>query len=128
MSALTPLKTTLVSSLFAVSAVMNPAQANTGELIETPLCDSDYLFEAGLKRKSFSPSGIKASTEKWDMEIYKQADTDRWRLMARSKDPKIARPNQICQLAWGRSAYTETSWYKQNFAPASKSGNKAPAP
>ncbi len=67
------------------------------------------------------PSGIKASSDKWDMEIYTNAKTGRWKLMGISKDPKLAPADEICQLAWGGTPYTQTSWYQQIFTkPATK--------
>ncbi len=129
MSSLTPLKTAFVSSLFAISALANPAHANpTEEIREKPVCDLDFLVVNTLKDSSFLPTGIKASSDKWDMEIYTNSKTGRWRLMGISKDSKVAPRDEVCQLAWGGTPYTETKWYQQNFqAPANNPAAKVAA-
>ncbi len=127
MKSLVPLKTAFVSSIFALSALVNPAHsATTEEIRDKPTCDLDFLVKDTLKESSFVPSGIKASSSKWDMEIYTNLKTGRWKLMGVSKDPKIAPPDEICQLSWGGTPYTQTSWYQENFqTPPAKPATKA---
>ncbi len=126
MNALSPLKSALVSSIFALSALMNPAHsAATEEIIEKPACDLDFLMTDTLKDKSYLPSGIKGSSTKWNMEIYIKASTGQWVLLGQSKDPKIAPADELCQLAFGRTPYTQTTWYQQSFlGPATKPTTK----
>lgn len=126
MSSFTPLKTAFVSTIFAINALVNPAHsAPTEEIRDKPTCDLDFLVIDTLKDSSFLPTGIKASSDKWEMEIYTNSKTGRWRLMGVSKDPKIAPPDEVCQLAWGGTPYTQTSWYQQNFvSPATKPATK----
>ncbi len=117
MNALSSLKTALISSAFALSAIMNPAHsaALTEEIKEKPLCDLDFLVTDTLKDKSFLPSGIKGASAKWDLEIYTNAKTGAWVLLGKSKDPKVAPSDELCQLAFGLKPYTQTSWYQESF-------------
>lgn len=116
MNSFAPLKTAIVSTIFALSATINPAHsALTDEIKDNPLCDLNFLVTETLKDKSFLPSGIKASSAKWNLEIFTNAKTGTWVLLGQSKDPKVALPDELCQLAFGIKPYTQTSWYQQNF-------------
>lgn len=121
MDAFKSIKAALLSSIFALSTLAPPAHsATTEEIRDKPICDLDFLMVDTMKDESFLPSGIKASSDKWDMEIYTNAKTGRWRLMGKSKDPKIATADEMCYLAGGSSPYTQTAWYQKIFMPASK--------
>ena len=123
MNSFAPLKTALVSSVFALSAFVSHATASTlGELREKPICDLDFLITETLKDDSIVPTGLKASSEKWDMEIYSNGKSGEWVLVGKSKAPLAKGKNpELCQLAWGKAPYTQTSWYQQNFSsPATK--------
>lgn len=122
MSALTPLKTAIVSSVFALSAWSAQAQNTRPQyefIREKPTCGIDFVMLDTLKDYSYFPTGVKGSNDKFDMEIYENPNTGRWKLIGISKDDKIARKGDVCQLTWGarENAYTNTSWFKENFVP-----------
>lgn len=117
MNSFVPLKTALVSSIFALSALVTPAHSTlTDEIKDSPLCDLDFLVTETLRDKSFLPSGVKGSSAKWNLEIYTNSKTGAWVLLGQSKDPKVAPSDELCQLAFGIKPYTQTSWYQQIFA------------
>ena len=117
MNSFVPLKTALVSSIFALSALVTPAHSTlTDEIKDSPLCDLDFLVTETLRDKSFLPSGIKGSSAKWNLEIYTNSKTGAWVLLGQSKDPKVAPSDELCQLAFGIKPYTQTSWYQKIFA------------
>lgn len=115
MNAFTPLKSALVSSIFALSAFANPASASK-EIRENPTCTFDFMIARIMERSFFSLIDIKASSPEWNMEIYTNPQTSEWSLIGQSKDPQ-ADPSDRCQLAWGNrdTPYTQTTWYKQYF-------------
>lgn len=61
-------------------------------------------------------TGIKASNDKWDMEIYTNAQKGTWTLVGKSKDPSTKK-FQLCHIAQGTSnqAYTQQKWYQLYF-------------
>lgn len=64
------------------------------------------------------PTGIKASSEKWRMEIYENADTGSWSLLGADRAKlKLADTLERCTLARGteRRGYLETGWYRAYF-------------
>lgn len=121
MNSFAPLKSALVSSIFAISALMNPALSATKpeEIREKPTCDLDFLMIDTLKDRSYLPTGIKGSSAKWNMEIYFNKEKNRWVLLGQSKDSSIPE-DERCTLAWGDTPYTQTTWYQQSFTPAAK--------
>lgn len=108
------LKTTLISSIFAVNALSTPAFAND-ELSQKPSCDMNFLVTDSLRdHAGVVPTGEKASNKQWDMEIYANPKTGTWVLLGKSKDPK-ADSEELCYLAKGSSPYRQTAWYQANF-------------
>lgn len=70
-----------------------------------------------------TPTGIKASNNKWDMEIYTNTETGTWTLVGKSKDPG-AKKFQLCHIALGVSSqpYTQQKWYDLYFKNNAKPG------
>lgn len=68
-----------------------------------------------LKDGLILPTGRKASNAQWDMEIYSKQSSGQWVLLGKSRDPKVAASDELCQLAFGKGAYTGTNWYRTNF-------------
>ena len=62
------------------------------------------------------PTGIKASSEKWRMEIYENAETGSWSLLGADR-ARMADTRQRCTLARGteRRGYLGTRWYQAYF-------------
>jgi len=139
MSAL--LKTGLVASIFALGAmVAAPANAagdwdrerDANGLYKEPACDFAFRVKSALTNFSKqAPTGIKASNDKWEMEIYSNAETQSWTLVGKSKAPD-ASPNKLCRLAGGpgTNPYASEKWYAMDFtANAPKvAANEAPKP
>lgn len=125
------LKTALVSSIFALNALSVQASGATHDtIIEKPICDMDFLVLNTLRVRNFLSTGLKASTPKYNMEIFAKAETGQWVLMGVSKDKKIARIGNICELAYGTDStpYTQTSWFQQNFINKAKIGAEKTQP
>lgn len=126
MSAL--LKTGLVASIFALGAMALPAQANEWErerdangLYKEPVCDFAFRVKSALTNFSKQAStGLKASNDKWEMEIYSNTETKSWTLVGKSKAPD-ASTNKLCRLAGGpgTNPYSSEKWYAIDFSAKS---------
>ena len=118
MSAVHALKTALVSSIFAVSALTQAAPPTAdlaGLTTGKPICDLDFLVIDSIRDEhGEKPTGEKVSTQNWNMEIYANPQTGTWSLLGRSKDAKAA-SDEICYLATGKTSYKQASWYQSNF-------------
>jgi len=138
MSAL--LKTGLVASIFALGAMAAaPAHAerewererDANGLYKEPVCDFGFRVKSALINiAKQTPTGIKASNDKWEMEIYNNPETNSWTLVGKSKAPD-ASANKLCRLASAQqSPYAIEKWYAMDFtANAPKvEPNKVPKP
>lgn len=104
----------LLVSIFA--AFTGTAQAVEKELdanglYNEPICDYDFRVKKSLTilGEKF-PTGLKVSTDKWDMEIYAAKD-GAWTLIGKSKDP-AARSTHICRLASSiDKPYAKEKWF-----------------
>ena len=119
----------LISVTFAFGALTAiPAQANDREidaatdLYKQPICDFKFRIVKGLSIiAGQEPSGIGASNNDWDMEIYLNKERGDWTLVGKSKATD-ASPNKVCMLAKGLSTapYATQKWYVTNFISAAK--------
>lgn len=120
-----PMNTPLMSGLAALmlsSAVS--AEALGGErdaegIFKEPLCQNARIFVATQRDRLGSiPTGIKASSQKWDMEIFEQTKDARvylWSLVAKSKDGSVP-AFKSCELDLGfRGEYRTRPWFPIYF-------------
>lgn len=87
-------------------------------LYKEPICDYDFRIKKSLAilGEKF-PTGLKASTDRWDMEIYATKDNKAWTLIGKSKDPS-ARSTHLCRLASSfDKPYAKEKWFV-NFQSA----------
>lgn len=122
----------LIGTTFALCALSNPTHERRKELDEEglfkePICSTRSGILRGmtifLQEES---TGLKASNDKWDMEIYADKDNQSWSLVGKSKAPGTA-SYHLCKIANGvRTPYTEQPWFKKYFQ--SNQTIKAPAP
>lgn len=120
------LKTCMISAAFALSSLAaTPAHADleidpATDLFKEPLCRAQTNTIRALKIISGQePTGIKASNDKWDMEIYQNKERGDWTLVGRSKNPEIPQ-FMLCQLVKHTSnvSYTTQKWYGEHFIKA----------
>lgn len=79
-----------------------------------PICDlSDDAVQIFARQV---PTGIKASNDQWDMEIYENAANGSWSLMGASRTKETASWER-CTLAKGGEArgYVDAPWYRKYF-------------
>lgn len=108
----------LLASYSTPSYATAQSNDNLG-LLTNPTCDLGRDFKSALKafRKEI-PHGEKTLTEKWELEIYKNAEAQTWTLMGKSLDK--SHPSYfLCRLAQGQGDYTEQKWYQEFFAKKS---------
>ena len=81
-----------------------------------PICDYSFRITKSLAiMLEEVATGIKASNEKWDMEIYANAKTGTWTLIGKSRDP-TARSTQLCTLASSIARpYNNEVWFVTHF-------------
>jgi len=81
-----------------------------------PICDYSFRITKPLAIMFEEvATGIKASNEKWDMEIYANAKTGTWTLIGKSRDP-TARSTQLCKLASSIARpYNNEVWFVTHF-------------
>ena len=85
-------------------------------IFKYPTCDYDFRIKKSLEvfLKEL-PTGIKASTDKWDMEIYADSKGGSWTLVGKSKDPG-ARSTHVCKLARSIDVpYANEKWFRTYF-------------
>ena len=122
MSAVFSLKTALISTVLAASAFSGAAYAQEAErgpdgMFKEPSCDYDFTIKRSLEKIGKKiPTGIKASNDKWDMEIYANPTNGAWTLVGKSKTSKTS---DLCKLASGTSSpYTQEKWFTSYFGTA----------
>jgi len=58
------------------------------------------------------PTGITASNDKWEMELYENAESGSWTLIGKSTATRAPPGGRYCSLAQGRArSYVDTKWY-----------------
>ncbi len=129
-------KSGLAAAAFTVVAFALPAQAGEWErerdstgLYKEPVCEMGHRVKnllVNIARQT--PTGLTASNDKWDMEIYNNPETNSWTLVGKSKAPEAAHSSKLCRLASGlQTPYAKEKWYAQDFAKPSNIAT-APAP
>lgn len=101
---------TVVAFTGAAHAAEKEVDANG--IYKEPICDYAFRITKSLTTMVEElPTGLKASTDKWDMEIYANAKTGTWTLVGKSKDPS-ARSTHLCRLASSiEKTYTKEKWF-----------------
>lgn len=103
----------VLAMAFCASA-LGQETLNADGLIEKPRCDLDFLIKNTLKGKhGIVPSGEKASTREWDMEVLYNPQNLLHVVVGRSKNPK-ADPEELCVLVEGIGPYKQSTWYQVN--------------
>ena len=82
-------------------------------LYKEPVCDVGYRIKSLLTTIAKQPStGIKASNEQWEMEIFANAETQSWTLVGKSLAPEHAHSAKLCRLASALgTTYAGEKWY-----------------
>ena len=85
-------------------------------MYKQPLCDYSFRITKPLAIMFEEvPTGIKASSDSWDMEIFANSKTGTWTLVGKSRDPS-ARSTQLCKLASSiERPYTNELWFAKHF-------------
>lgn len=106
----------MLTSVLAVSAVTISAQAGQPEydalgLRSNPICtdkvDADDYF---VEVKGRKPTGLKAETDKWSLELYENKNDRSWVILATNTHaPK--NEDKVCVLAVGEGPYQHHEWY-----------------
>lgn len=90
-------------------------------IFKSPRCDHAFRVKSAIKNFSKEdPTGIKAVSSQWDMEIYGSADSTHWTLVGSSKPPGPGFP-KLCWLArgtGGSASYEQQPWFKAFFKRA----------
>ena len=86
-------------------------------LYKEPVCDVGYRIKSLLTTIAKQPStGIKASNEQWEMEIFANAETQSWTLVGKSLAPEHAHSAKLCRLASALgTTYAGEKWYLLYF-------------
>lgn len=111
--------TILVASVFSGAAfAQHKGEPEYGEdgMYKQPICDYSFRITKPLATMLKEvPTGLKASNDKWDMEIYANTQTGTWTLVGKSKDP-AARSTQLCTLASSIDRpYNKEKWFVAYF-------------
>lgn len=63
------------------------------------------------------PTGVTASTEQWELELYENSQTGGWTLIGKSKADRAPSGGRYCSLANGDRArsYADSNWYRVYF-------------
>ncbi len=63
------------------------------------------------------PTGVTASTENWEMELYENSENGSWTLIGKSKAERAPTSGRYCSLAKGDQArsYADSKWYRAYF-------------
>lgn len=63
------------------------------------------------------PTGITASNDKWEMEVYENAESGSWTLIGKSTGTEVPPGGRYCMLAQGDRArgYRDSKWYAALF-------------
>lgn len=80
-----------------------------------PTCDTPAQLTERMKSSGKTPTGIKASTKDWDIEIYENSVNGAWTALGISKEAKYA---SACPLQSGSSSkrYKDQLFYKRHFS------------
>ncbi len=86
-------------------------------LYAEPVCD--YEFRIKKQRETMLgevPTGITASSSKWEMEIYANSKTGTWTLVGKSKDPSARLKTTWCRLSSGiDTPHQQEKWFQSYF-------------
>lgn len=63
------------------------------------------------------PTGVTASTEEWELELYESSENGGWTLIGKSKAERAPSGGRYCRLAKGDRArgYADLKWYQAYF-------------
>lgn len=113
----------LFAVAFSVYAVGNLALAGEWErerdaigLYKEPICDFGFRVKSALINiAKQNPTGVKATSTQWEMEVFNNPDSKSWTLVGKSRASN-ASPNKLCRLSSAQqSPYEEQPWFKEYF-------------
>jgi hypothetical protein len=111
------MKTALVSTLLTASEFLGATDAQEKEtgpdgLYKDPICSFDFSIKRGLyKFLGEEPTGIKAASEQYQMEVYADPKDKSWTLVGKSINP-AAPSGELCMLIRGiGKPYDQEIWY-----------------
>ena len=86
-------------------------------LYKEPVCEVGYRVKSLLTNIAKQPStGIKASNEQWEMEIFANPEPQSWTLVGKSLAPEHAHSAKLCRLASALgTSYAGEKWYLLYF-------------
>lgn len=115
MSSLGFIKSTFIAATLAASALSASAAPKYDEqgLEQSPVC-SYALPEALLSLQKQKPTGEKAQTPKWNIEVYANKEKTSWTLVGVSRAPD-ADTDEMCPLARGLGDYKAERWHLAYF-------------
>jgi len=101
--------------------IINRARDGDG-LYKEPICDYEFRIQKSLSiMLGEKPSGVTATSNAWEMEIYSNPQDGSWTLVGKSTIPTTSSIKKLCQLAKGLPdrPYVQEVWYRKYFLNAS---------
>lgn len=86
-------------------------------LYRQPVCDVGYRVKSLLTTiAKQAPTGIKARSDRWEMEIFQNPETLSWTLVGKSLALEDAHSSKLCRIAGAiGSTYSNEKWYQLYF-------------
>lgn len=132
---ITYLKSALLSTAL-IAGALSGAEKNK-DIYAVEIDDIGFLkepacgFHENIKKylevlSGQTPSGIKASNDKWDMEIYSNPQKNTWTLVGKSRAPGAKNKFQLCYLAQdaANEPYAGQKWYELYFKSDANTGEQ----
>jgi len=117
MMSMDSMRPTVFAATLAVSALSAnaaPPVYDEQGLEKNPVC-SYALPESLLIMHKQKPTGEKAQTPKWEIEVYANKEKKTWTLVGKSKAPD-ADTDEMCHLANGIGDYKAQKWFTSYFS------------
>ncbi|MBW8330278.1 MAG: hypothetical protein K0M48_14330 [Thiobacillus sp.] len=114
------LRAALLTSIFAASAMMAPANADIIKRDEygfeaRKFCTDDDIIRAIHLDDPKTELMSQAQSAEWNMELYVNKQTNYWVLLGKSRDPG-GYPGETCVLSVGKlSPYQREKWHALFF-------------
>jgi hypothetical protein len=86
-------------------------------LYRQPVCDIGYRVKSLLTNIARQmPTGLKASSSRWEMEIFQNPETLSWTLVGKSLAPEDAHSSKLCRIAGAMgTTYSNEKWFHLYF-------------
>ena len=122
MTTLSLLKTSVIAPVILMTAFASHASDVDENGFKVKIrCDTAEVMTKAAAIKGETPTGIKASNNTYNMEIYANKDTGSWKLMGINKNP-ATKFDHTCILQHGNSNFPYTS--EKFYAVFFKNGEK----